>query len=408
MKNFCSLFLSAVFLFFNLASGARADALDNWTTNQITTNQYGCHHIVYGNGIFVMVTHGSDYGQFYTSVDGRNWKRQYSEPNSWNVTLNYSGGRFAGACQGLGSGVVDVSADGTNWTTTFFQNNGLPAFDAKAAIYGNGLYVAVGSTNGVGSIFTSPDGVTWTFQSAGSIRNGPGGPIRSVAYGAGRFVAVGTDGLEYSSLTGTGTWSRTSYAGNGVISFVNGLFISPLNNKTNLVSTDGVNWSSLATGLTNQLGFVTYGNGVFLSQCGIARPGSYLATSADGTNWFQYPQLLPNACAIFDTSDFDVSVATDGKRLLTCGSVLTPGFTYNGFVYVSDPLVGMRITNSPSRKVALSGLVGRNYQIQSTDALGAGSNWRTNATLQLTNTPYLWTDATATNSARFYRGVLLP
>ena len=405
MKKFYSLLLLAGIFSVTHPPGARADVLDNWTTNQVTTNQYGFHHIVYGSGIFVMVTHGSDYGQFYTSVDGLNWKRQYSEPNSWNVTLNYSGGRFAGACQGLGSGVVDVSADGTNWTTTFFQNNGLPAFNATAAIYGNGLYVAVGSTNGFGSIFTSPDGVTWTFRRAST---SPGGPIKSVAYGAGKFVAVGTDGFEYSSATGTGLWSKTSYAGNGVISFANGRFISPQNNKTNLVSTDGVNWSSLATGLTNQTGFVTFGNGVFMAQCGIARPGSYLATSADGTNWFQHPQLLPNACAITDTSDFDVSVATDGNRLVTGGSVLGGFFNYNSFVYVSDSLVGVRLTNSPPRKVALSGLVGRNYQIQSTDVLGAGSNWRTNTTLQLTNTPYLWTDSTATNSTRFYRGVLMP
>ena len=67
------------------------------------------------------------------------------------------------------------------------------------------------------------------------------------------------------------------------------------------------------------------------------------------------------------------------------------------------------MTNNPTPKVALSGLVGRNYQIKSVDALTIGSsNWRTNATLQLTNTPYVWTDSTATNSARFYRGVLLP
>ena len=405
MKKTNPLLLLAGIFFFNHLPGARADVLDNWTTNQITTNQYAFHHIVYGNGIFVMVTHGSDYGQFYTSVDGLHWTRQYSEPNSWNVTLNYSGGRFAGACQGLGSGVVDVSADGTNWTTTFFGNNGLPAFDAKAAIFGNGLYVAVGSTNGVGSIFTSPNGITWTFRRAST---SPGGPIKSVTYGAGRYVAVGADGFEYSSLTGTGTWTKTTYPGSGVISFANGLFISPLNNNANLLSTDGVSWSAIATGLTNQIGLVTFGNGVFVSQCGMSSSGSYLATSANGTNWFQYPPLLPNACAIYDTSDFDVSVATDGNRLVTGGSVLGGFFNYNSFVYESDSFVGARITNSPSRKVVLSGLVGRNYQIQSTDVLGAGSNWRTNTTLQLTNTPYLWTDSTATNSTRFYRGVLMP
>jgi hypothetical protein len=71
-------------------------------------------------------------------------------------------------------------------------------------------------------------------------------------------------------------------------------------------------------------------------------------------------------------------------------------------------LSGIRFTNNPSRRIALSGLVGRNYQIQSTDALGASSNWRTNATLQMTNAAIVWTDNTATNLSRFYRTVLLP
>jgi hypothetical protein len=180
----------------------------------------------------------------------------------------------------------------------------------------------------------------------------------------------------------------------------------PFNDKTNLLSVLGVNWILKATGLTNMLGVVTYGNGIFMAQCGISRSGSYLATSIDGTNWFQYAKQLPNYCPINDTSDFDVSLATDGTRLVT-GSA-TGSFYYNAFIYTSDPLVGVRMTNNPSPKIAVSGLVGRNYQIQSTDALGAGNSWRTNATFQLTNTPFVWTDTTATNSARFYRGVLLP
>jgi len=57
--------------------------------------------------------------------------------------------------------------------------------------------------------------------------------------------------------------------------------------------------------------------------------------------------------------------------------------------------------------VVLTGLAGRNYQIQSASNLGASANWQTNATLQLTNTPYLWSDS-STNAARFYRAVLMP
>jgi len=388
-------------------TGVRADVLDNWTTNQITTNSFGLHHVVYGNGLYVAVGEVSDNGGFYTSGDGLSWKFQYSEPNSWGVTLNYSEGHFAGVCLGLGSGVADVSLNGTNWTTTLFSINGAPSFTPAAITYGNGLYTIVGSTNNVASILTSPNGVSWTLRKAGT---SPSGPINSVSYGAGKFVAVGNnDGLEYTSSTGTDTWTKSSLPGGNKISYANGLFFVPFNSKTNLLSVDGVNWSQLATGLTNVLGVVTYGNGLFMAQCGISSSGSYLATSTDGTNWFQYAKLLPNYCGIFDTSDFDVSLATDGTRLVTVGATLLASYYFNGFIYTSDPLVGVRMTNNPTPEIALSGLVGRNYQIQSADALTPGSsNWRTNTTLQLTNTPFVWTDTTAPNTARFYRGVLLP
>ena len=350
------------------SSTVRADVLDNWTTNQISTNTFAFHHIVYGNGIYVVVGQYSDYGAFYTSVDGLHWKLQYTEPDSWNVTLNYSAGHFAGVCTGLGSGVADVSSDGTNWTTKLFSVNG--NFVPSAITYGNGLNVIVGSSNNIACILTSPDGVTWTFRNASL---SPGGPINSVAYDAGVFsvpgifVAVGNnDGLEYTSPTGT-SWTKRSLPGGNNISHANGLFFVPLNNKTNLLSTDGINWSLKATGLTNMLGVVTYGNGIYMAQCGIAQAGSYLATSTDGNNWFQYSKLLPNYCPIPDTANFDVSLATDGTRLVT-GSA-TGSFYYNGFVYTSDPLVGIRMTNKPVSKVALSGLVGRNYQIQSTERL---------------------------------------
>jgi len=82
--------------------------------------------------------------------------------------------------------------------------------------------------------------------------------------------------------------------------------------------------------------------------------------------------------------------------------------TLAGCAYTSGLLVGIQPTNSQFSNVLVSGLIGRNYQIQSSDTLGTTANWRTNASFQLTNTPYVWSDSTATNSARFYRGVLMP
>jgi len=389
------------------SASSRADVLDNWTTNQIATNSFGFHHLVYGNGIYVALGEAGDSGGFYTSPDGLNWKLQYSEPNSWGNTLTFSSGHFASvAPYRSGFNAADVSADGTNWITSIFVEVDYQ-FTPSAIAYGNGLYVVVGSTNNGASIMTSPDGTTWTHQQAGA---SPGGLLTGVAYGNSRFIAIGNnDGNVYiSGPRSAGTsWTKFTILGGSSISYANGLFFVPLNNRTNLLSTDGTSWMAAPTGLTNQLGAVSYSHGIYLAQCRITANGSYLATSADGTNWFQYSKLLPNVCAIYDTGDYDVAVATDGTRLITGSSVFL-GFYFNSFVYASDPFVSIRRTNGVPMSLAISGLVGRNYQIQSTTNLASSGTWQTNTTLQLTNTPIIWTDSTATNSARFYRGVLLP
>lgn len=401
MKIIHFMLLLAGILFFDLSQSARADVLDKWTTNQITTNSFGMHHVVYGNGVFVAVGEKGDGGGIYSSADGLNWTLRYSDNNAWGLTMAYSGGRFVGA----GGWEYAFSTDGTNWTVLFLpqQSTSYPYSDMT---YGNGRYVEVGNFNGTGTISTSTDGTNWTQRTAAAM----GGPIVTVTYGT-KFVAVGNnDGYEYTASSTAVTWTRSSIPGGSQVSYGNGLYFVPLNAKTNLISTDGINWSLKSTGLTNQLGTVIYGNGHFIAQCGYPSSVLYLATSIDGTNWFEYPQPLPNRWGFYTGGGpYYASLASDGTRLIAVGSTNNPTFFYgDGFIFDSGVLVATRMTNNPSRNVVLSGLVGRNYQIQSVDGLSAVNNWRTNTTLQLTSTPYLWTDSTATNSARFYRGVLLP
>lgn len=388
MKPSSFIFLLAGIFQISYLTSARADVLDNWTTTQVNTNSYGLQNVVYGNGCYVAVGEYSDFGAIYSSADGFNWTLRYSDPGAWGLKMAFCGGRFAGVSSW---GITVVSTNGTNWTAgalpyQYAGSFGMP-FDAG---YGLGVYVVVGQTNGVGTILTSTDAITWT-----SRRSAPrqAGPVVSLTYGASTLVAVGNnDGFEYTSSDGV-HWTQSSIPGGNQISFGNGLFFVPLNNQTNLISLDGFTWSQQATGLTNRLGKIVYVNGIYLSG------GTSLATSSDGTNWFQYPQTIPGTS----------NIATDGTRLVTVSGFYSGLYWHNSFSYVSDVLVGVQMTNSPSPRIALSGLVGRNYQIQSADILTTGSNnWRTNATLQLTNTPYIWTDAAATNSQRFYRGVLLP
>jgi hypothetical protein len=384
---------------------ARADVLDNWTTNQVTTNSAALKHIAYGNGRYVAVGERGDEGDIYSSEDGVHWVLRYTDQNSWGLTLTYANGSFFG----IGGLETALSADGTNWNVSFTPDylSGLGNYYNIA--FGNGLYVEVGYTNyfvlgnefSAGAIVTSPDGTNWTHRPS---TPAAGAAISSVTSGASKFVAIGNnDGFEYTSpaigINAGKNWTRSNIPGGNQISFGNGLFIVPLTSNSNLLSADGITWTMKNTGLTNMLGKVVFANGLFL-----ARVGSYLATSSDGTNWFQYPQLLPG------DATGDATIATDGSRLLTIGSTIVDfNFHWNSFVYASEVLVAVRQTNRQPAKVVLSGLLGRNYQIQSADTLTTSpNNWRTNTTLQLTNTPYLWTDATATNSQRFYRGVLMP
>ena len=411
--------LLAGIIFIGTFVSTKADILDRWSTNLILSNSYAMDSIAYGNGIYVATSEyvTGDPGEIYCSVDGTHWTQVYFNSGIWGINLHYVDGCFVGTTGGYGQ--VAISLDGTNWSIS--QVPSPESFDRGDATCNDELFVAVGNQNEVGAVYYSYDATNWT---AGNISPSAGGAITSVAsvvYDVSNdslaqsgfpfpppptspvnFVALGNnDGNEYTSSDGI-SWTRRSIPGGSQVSYGYGLFIVPLNAQNNLVSVDGINWSQHLTGLTSQLGWIICSHGLFIGQS-----GGHLATSIDGINWVQYAPPLPGLVDQYET------LATDGNRIVTIGSLLTASTEYNDFyedyAYVSDLLVSVRMTNSPAAQVALSGLVGRSYQIQSANSLTAGSNnWSTNLSIQLTTTPYVWTDSTATNSARFYRGVLQP
>jgi hypothetical protein len=389
--------LVAGIFFLGMIFTTQADILDNWTTSQIITNSYALDSIAAGNGCYVVTAEFFDAGEIFSSPDGINWTLSYSDDSSWGLNLHYVNGRFVGV--GGGYGTAAVSTNGTNWTISSlpgaeFINN----YGHGDITYANGLYVQVGDSNGVGCIFTSSDGSNWT---ASTSTTAFGGHISSVVCGRTGFVAIGNnDQKVYTSTTGT-SWITHPIPGGSQISFgTYGYFIVPLNSQTNLYSDDGIFWAESSTGLTNELSNVVVAGNMFYG-----RAGSYLATSTNGMSWVQYSPPLPGATDPYET------LATDGSQIATIDYMLqstSPYDTYNGYVYLSGPLVDIRLAGSAHTQVYLSGLVDRSYQIQSANTLSGSNNWSTNLTIQLANTLYVWTDYVATNSARFYRGVLLP
>lgn len=383
----------------------KADALDNWNSLQVVTNPVGYAGfnfggIAYGNGRYVAVGAyvGDDNGMVQTSDDGLNWTVRsgyYTVLDLFDVAFG-NGTFVAVGWEGFGGNNIYNSVDGVQWTSHLSS-----VANVFRVIYGGGLFVAVGdaslpvrsggTTNR--NIFTSPDGVTWTARNSGSPTSDPQ-MIYDIAWGAGHFVAVDFAHHFYTSTTGS-TWQRTtnSVAG-GRISYCNGLFIVPAGSGGNLLSTDGTNW----TLVTNNTGAVflrvIYGSGCF-----VALAGASLFTSADGTNWQSRPIQLP--------SHGSLSAATYAHE-----QFMAVGGTYGAPVsvplaYVSDPVVGVKINQGFPPALAISGLLGRTYRIDYTDALQF-SGWNAGGTLTLTNSPQTWADPQPNLGSRCYRAVLLP
>jgi hypothetical protein len=109
----------------------------------------------------------------------------------------------------------------------------------KDVIYGNNLFVAVGSG---GSIYTSPDGAIWTSQVSGT--------------------TVTLNGV---------TWSGSQYVvvGKGTV----------------LTSSNGVNWIVRTSPTTNYLSSVAWGNNLFVIVGGDASRGIVYYSNDNGVTW---------------------------------------------------------------------------------------------------------------------------
>ena len=182
------------------------------------------------------------------------------------------------------------------------------------------LFVAVGHT---GLRLTSPDGKEW-----GNIQTGKDGEIyRAVAFGNGRYVAVGNYGGDnlFATSTDAVKWtSERKNQGNTIrgMNFGNRLFMA-LGGDAGavgdsrpfvLTSTDGTEWSALTPAAgKNAVRRVTFGNGTFVA---VGDRGSRVA-SRDGKTW----KLAPDVRAIDTLVDIAfgkgvfVGVGLNGLRM---------------------------------------------------------------------------------------------
>ena len=199
--------------------------------------------------------------EIMTSVDGVNWKRRESTISNFRSSA-YGDGRIV-ALGGPQGGRVAVSEDGAQW-----RDIEVDSVPVDAVTYGADKFVAVGTIlAGLlrGTAATSPDGVTWT-PSAFAFSHG----LRSVAYGDGLFIAVGS-GLTATSLDGI-VWSETLFGEKFPyqlydVVYGNDTFVVTGNRGSVLTSSDGAAWEGRSSGLSGvfSLRAIAYGSGRFVA-----------------------------------------------------------------------------------------------------------------------------------------------
>lgn len=225
-----------------------------------------------------------------TSSDGADWDRiaWTDGENTLNLTSAASGdGRLA--VVGL-EGSIGAGDEGGGWTV--IERDPGEFFGASDVAFGAGRFVAVGEAfnpdSGLGAVIrTSPDGVEWSLVDSSL----PG--LAAVTYGKGIFVAAGTafvatsaDGIAW--VPSPFDAPRQLFA----IAYGDDRFVLTGGHGSIFTSPDGIEWTSRDSGVSGVtfLRGVAHGGGVFVAvgdeyDATARRSVSTIITSADGAHW---------------------------------------------------------------------------------------------------------------------------
>ncbi len=255
-----------------IANGARiatSPDLVSWTSHTLPPGipptaigqEYFLTTAAYGNGQFLVGASGrpntNTQKVLASSDNGATWiQRDVKLIDVWG--LDYVNGLWIATGnsnqQGPSAANLATSTDGITWTLRATGSGD----DLNAVAYGNGRYVAVGNNM---QVIHSTDGITWTRN----VTNDPDVHVRDIVFANGRFVAAGEGGRIYTSTTGL-TWTRIIVAPTAIrlrgIAYGGGRFVA-VGDTTTVSSADGLTWTVDTTNL-RLANTIAYANGAFV------------------------------------------------------------------------------------------------------------------------------------------------
>lgn len=110
--------------------------------------------------------------------------------------------------------------------------------------------------------------------------------LQGVAYGRGRFVAVGQQGLALTSTDGSNWTARATGVAPDLtgITYGRGLFVAVGKAATVITSADGLSWAAATKVPAGDLAAIAFGGGQFVA-VGTSSDTAYAALSTDGLKW---------------------------------------------------------------------------------------------------------------------------
>jgi uncharacterized delta-60 repeat protein len=289
------------------------DSGSSWTDRGSVGSTSAIHDIAWFDDGFHAVGSSATY---LTSPDGTFWTVNDTGSGHWFNAIARGAGVDVIAT-GFGYMLVD---NGSGWQEIDVGDNQ----DNRDLIYADGAFHAVGSG---GTYRVSSDGSNWSsFQIAGYENQN----LQSVAIDNGVRVIVGDNGLILRSDDGGSSWtdhSTGSWQGLTKVRFLDGLFVAVGQDRTVLLSEDGMTWDQAP--VPND--YVNFGWGY----ADVGRgPDAYYVVSTQGrvlrttdwTNWTQFGAL--------ETKPDLVALAASPNRLVVGGSggaiLSTGGFENDG------------------------------------------------------------------------------
>jgi hypothetical protein len=395
--------------------GAIATSTDgvNWVEHQSSAPRSELNAVAYGNGQFLAV---GGVGSILTSTDGTTWIRREANMYGPLKGVTYGGGQFVAGGFGLGyatgawkSGFFVSSADGMNWSEPSAPYSEFGTVDTDVSsihvCFGNGTFAATADYFDMSFAVYSTNGMTWMY---GEETWGhpclcgpppylyPGG----VTYGDGLFVAVREESSAppqsavLTSADGRGWVTHELGSQDGLVgvAFGIGRFVALGSFGTNLISADGMNWTRVLSGTDASLNAIAYGGHQFVAV------GDAVLTSPDGISWSQRDSTkdFPLQDVAYRAGQF-VAVGNSGSILTSADGISWQrrssgtnrnlwGVAYGGghFVAVgdygtileSDSILILAVTSSATNglvTISLTGPANLACAIQSSPDL---SSWR--------------------------------